>query len=256
MKMRLEEMFESHLGQDERNLPTDWRDHRVCKNYLCGLCPNEQLRNTRMDIGDCGKVHSDRLRAQFEAVSDDNPDKRHTQGSFMYHLYCLRRKCDDRINKQLSDRVEKALKVEFKAADVAKLEEADRAITEARQVLEAARRQELPEADIEARRLDHEQAQKSRQAIENDAITNVQAELNDEGVIYDRDLAHKIRVCSTCSAMMSVADTQRRLADHYAGRMHRCFEEIRRRLVGYEPRYAERGYGDGYRECVEFWGMA
>jgi hypothetical protein len=39
----------------------------VCKDFLCGLCPNDLFLNTKMDIGSCKLTHSDRLRADYDA---------------------------------------------------------------------------------------------------------------------------------------------------------------------------------------------
>jgi hypothetical protein len=41
-------------------------DDEVCKDFLCGLCPNDLFVNTKMDIGACRKVHSDRLKKDYE----------------------------------------------------------------------------------------------------------------------------------------------------------------------------------------------
>merc|ERR1712039_549009 len=52
-----------------------WKDKSVCKRFLVQYCPTDKednwFRNTRRDPGACFKVHSDRLKADFEK----HPDK-------------------------------------------------------------------------------------------------------------------------------------------------------------------------------------
>lgn len=75
---------------------TDYRDDRVCKFFLVGMCPNGTIQfmmpaksmlfrlnsisflncvqdifvNTKMDEGPCQKIHSDILKADFQKSRD------------------------------------------------------------------------------------------------------------------------------------------------------------------------------------------
>ncbi|KAG3110630.1 hypothetical protein PI125_g9847 [Phytophthora idaei] len=44
----------------------DFRHPRVCKPYLCGLCPRELFQNTRLDLGTCKSLHLPTLRSAYE----------------------------------------------------------------------------------------------------------------------------------------------------------------------------------------------
>lgn len=46
---------------------TDFRHPRVCKPYLCGLCPHDLFQNTKMDFGACALLHLPKLRDAYEA---------------------------------------------------------------------------------------------------------------------------------------------------------------------------------------------
>jgi hypothetical protein len=46
--------------------PSHFSDDNVCKDYLCGLCPLELFVNTKMDIGNCTKTHSEELRKDYQ----------------------------------------------------------------------------------------------------------------------------------------------------------------------------------------------
>lgn len=54
---------------------TDFRHARVCKRFLCGLCPHELFQNTKMDLGDCALMHAPALREQFERARLAQPQR-------------------------------------------------------------------------------------------------------------------------------------------------------------------------------------
>ena len=51
----------------------DWWSDRVCRNYLFGTCPHILFGNSKMDLGACPKIHSDRVLAQFKEAEAANP---------------------------------------------------------------------------------------------------------------------------------------------------------------------------------------
>merc|ERR1719309_662430 len=68
-------MLDQLMGTS-RNGPSDgpssgykFTDSKVCKSFLKACCPHEILASTRMDLGECSKVHDLALRADFEAAS-------------------------------------------------------------------------------------------------------------------------------------------------------------------------------------------
>ncbi len=47
----------------------------------------------------------------------------------------------------------------------------------------------------------------------------------------------KLRVCEVCSAYLGIHDNDRRLADHFGGKLHLGFIEIREKLANLTVRY-------------------
>ena len=45
-------------------------DPKVCRSFLVGTCPHELFTNTKQDLGPCPKVHSEPLKAEYEAATD------------------------------------------------------------------------------------------------------------------------------------------------------------------------------------------
>lgn len=49
----------------------------------------------------------------------------------------------------------------------------------------------------------------------------------------------KLRVCEICSAYLGIHDNDRRLADHFGGKLHVGFIQIREKLAGLQKRVSE-----------------
>lgn len=62
-------------SKEEQQRADGWKDRNVCKRFLVGFCPNDcednWFKNTRRDPGTCNKVHSERLKKQFQ----EHPDR-------------------------------------------------------------------------------------------------------------------------------------------------------------------------------------
>ena len=89
-------MGSNRNGVEERSTKK-FTDSDVCKNYLCGLCPSELLLNTKTDIGECRKKHSDILKQDYEEAS-----KKRDYGyerDLMKTLKRIIEDCDRRIEK-------------------------------------------------------------------------------------------------------------------------------------------------------------
>ncbi|KAI9598114.1 hypothetical protein BDF19DRAFT_433549 [Syncephalis fuscata] len=84
----LEELMgvEALGGGPQENIP--FTDKRVCRAYLCGLCPHS-LFTTKMDLGPCSKLHSDKLKEEYEAARKERIEN--TLQQFV-------RDCDHRID--------------------------------------------------------------------------------------------------------------------------------------------------------------
>jgi RNA-binding protein Luc7-like 2 len=67
---QMRKMLEQLMGpQDEQAANRHFTDRDVCRSFLLNICINDLFINTREDIGPCGKIHSEALRADFEKES-------------------------------------------------------------------------------------------------------------------------------------------------------------------------------------------
>lgn len=60
----------------------------------------------------------------------------------------------------------------------------------------------------------------------------------------------KLRVCEVCSAYLGLHDNDRRLADHFGGKLHLGFIEIREKL---EKLRVRMSWSRSMLLCYEYW---
>ncbi|KAI7691157.1 hypothetical protein SSS_09597 [Sarcoptes scabiei] len=56
-------------GDEGQTSEYRFTDPQVCKSFLLDCCPHEILASTRMDIGQCPKIHRFALRADYSKAS-------------------------------------------------------------------------------------------------------------------------------------------------------------------------------------------
>ena len=72
-------------------------DPKVCRSYLVGTCPHDLFTNTKQDLGPCPKIHSDGLKAEYEAASPAEKAKWAFDYDYMRDMQKYIDDCDRRI---------------------------------------------------------------------------------------------------------------------------------------------------------------
>ncbi|KAM1349086.1 hypothetical protein ACFX2F_003195 [Malus domestica] len=62
LRKQLDQLMEANRNGDVREVNRKYYDRDVCHLYLVGLCLYELFQLTKMDMGQCPKVHSLQLR--------------------------------------------------------------------------------------------------------------------------------------------------------------------------------------------------
>merc|ERR1719245_930264 len=192
-------------------------DPRVCKSFLRACCPHEILASTRMDLGECSKVHDLALRADYESASKTK--------DYFYdvdaceHLKSFIDDCDRRTElqkKRLAETQEElSAEVTSKMQKVHSLQESI-----AGKVEESLKLMEEVE-DLKKKKLGADQEYRNSMPASS----------------YQQQ---KLRVCEICSAYLGIHDNDRRLADHFGGKLHLGFIKIREKLAELQVNYEER----------------
>ncbi|KAM4651537.1 putative RNA-binding protein Luc7-like 2 isoform 2-T2 [Discoglossus pictus] len=204
-------------------------DERVCKSHLLNCCPHDILSGTRMDLGECLKVHDLALRADYEIASKQQDF--FFELDAMDHLQSFIADCDRRTDiakKRLADTQEEI------SAEVAAKAERVHELNEEIGKLLAKAEQMGAEGNVE-------ESQKVMDEVEKTRVQKREAE-----DIYRNSMPassfqqQKLRVCEVCSAYLGLHDNDRRLADHFGGKLHLGFIEIREKLDELKRLVAEK----------------
>lgn len=219
MRALLDQLMGTARDGDETRQRIKFSDERVCKSHLLNCCPHDILSGTRMDLGECTKIHDLALRADYEIASNDRD--LFFELDAVDHLESFIADCDRRTElakKRLAETQEEiSAEVAAKAEKVHELnEEIGKLLAKAEQL--------GAEGNVD-------EAQKVLQEVE-----KVRTKKKDAEEEYRNSMPassfqqQKLRVCEVCSAYLGLHDNDRRLADHFGGKLHLGFIQIREKL--------------------------
>ncbi|SPO25389.1 related to LUC7 - essential protein associated with the U1 snRNP complex [Ustilago trichophora] len=223
-------LLEKLMGPEAMGTPTanlHFTDPKVCRNFLCGTCPHDLFANTKVDLGPCPKSHTPKYKDEYRkalAAGERFPEfEREHEHNILSFISDIDRKIAANkrrleqtpeelarfanMNREISE-IETAL-----AAVMAEVE----ALGEQGQIEESLA--ELAKADA----LKEEKAQKEKE------LHNAQENSGASG-------HQKLRVCDVCGAYLSILDSDRRLADHFGGKMHLGYLRLREMIGEFDER--------------------
>nr|XP_046233119.1 putative RNA-binding protein Luc7-like 1 isoform X4 [Scatophagus argus]XP_046233120.1 putative RNA-binding protein Luc7-like 1 isoform X4 [Scatophagus argus] len=172
-----------------------------------------------MDLGECTKIHDLALRADYEIASKERD--LFFELDAVDHLESFIADCDRRTElakKRLAETQEEiSAEVAAKAEKVHELnEEIGKLLAKAEQL--------GAEGNVD-------EAQKVLQEVEKVRTRKKDAEEEYRNSMPASSFQQqKLRVCEVCSAYLGLHDNDRRLADHFGGKLHLGFIQIREKL--------------------------
>lgn len=215
--------------EDDEN-QTHFTDPAVCKSFLLACCPHDILSGTRMDLGSCPKVHALALRADYENALRRGKDYDYDVDA-MEHLDNFIADCDRRTEqakKRLAETQEElSAEASAKASIVNELGE-QIGVT-------------LAKAEELGAQGQVEDSMKMLEEVEELKKKKIEAETEYRSSMPASSYQQqKLRVCEVCSAYLGIHDNDRRLADHFGGKLHLGFIEIREKLENLRVQVAEK----------------
>ncbi|XP_059180578.1 putative RNA-binding protein Luc7-like 1 isoform X1 [Centropristis striata] len=219
MRALLDQLMGTARDGDETRQRVKFTDDRVCKSHLLNCCPHDILSGTRMDLGECTKIHDLALRADYEIASKERD--LFFELDAVDHLESFIADCDRRTElakKRLAETQEEiSAEVAAKAEKVHELnEEIGKLLAKAEQL--------GAEGNVD-------EAQKVLQEVEKVRTRKKDAEEEYRNSMPASSFQQqKLRVCEVCSAYLGLHDNDRRLADHFGGKLHLGFIQIREKL--------------------------
>jgi len=187
-----------------------------------------------MDLGACPKSHTERLKTEFLAAKEANPSDpifARFQNEYEGNIFSFVDECDRRIraaHRRLEKTPEENAKTTNLMREIGEIELAIQGGTEKIEQLG-----EQGKVDESMREMAAIEALKSEKA---DKERELQQLTDTSGASGHQ----KLRVCDVCGAYLSVLDSDRRLADHFGGKMHLGYHELRTMLQKFKEERDKR----------------
>ncbi|KAL8293088.1 hypothetical protein RQP46_000782 [Phenoliferia psychrophenolica] len=202
-------------------------DPKVCRPFISGICPHDLFTNTKMDLGSCPRTHSVKVKNEYEAAlakatadQDETKIAQLNQLKIDYEqvIFGFVDECDRRI-RAAQRRLEKTP------------EENNRTTALMREIGELEGAYQAAMADVEQLGSEGKVDESIAQLAKAEALKSEKQEKERElQNLTDTSGAsghQKLRVCDICGAYLSILDSDRRLADHFGGKMHLGYLQLR-----------------------------
>lgn len=192
---------------------------RVCKAFLVGDCPHDLFAGTKLNIGKCPNLHNEKHKLEYEFRVNKKGEK---FPEFEYEYYrTLRRYIDeidstiDAASKRLQHTPEEKAKI---AAVTRQLESLDTKIG-------------LMTSEISYLGQNNQVDKALQETIKLDSLLKERDVLAEQARNIAENVGQssqqKLQVCEVCGAYLSRLDSDRRLADHFIGKIHLGYEDMR-----------------------------
>jgi len=206
-------MGEGRNGEDNLLSDKHYSDEIFCRMYLCGICPYEVFTNTKIDMGPCSKKHMELKRDEYNEAKASGKEP-----GYERILYAELRKLIDDCDRRIQKGQQRLLETQGpEDEDPLSL-----------QIKDCMKQVELlgEQGNVdESMKLMAQVEELKRQKVQADK----QQRMNDESAPNGIQ-QQKLRVCEACASFLSLYDNDKRLADHYSGKLHTGFALIRRKM--------------------------
>ncbi|OWF47782.1 putative RNA-binding protein Luc7-like 2 isoform X2 [Mizuhopecten yessoensis] len=229
MRAMLDELMGTSRNGDTAKYKVKFDDPRVCKSFLLACCPHDILSSTRMDLGECPKIHDLALRADYEWATKKKDY--YYDIDAMEHLQSFIADCDRK-----TEMAKRRLKETQEELSEEANQKAEKIHALGEQLGENMAKAETMGGEGEVEESlklmeEVEELKKNKSLAEQDYRNSMPASSYQQ---------QKLRVCEVCSAYLGIHDNDRRLADHFGGKLHLGFITIREKLEELKTRVAER----------------
>jgi hypothetical protein len=221
-------------GIASRSAHLSLTDPKVCRSYIAGTCPHDLFTNTKQDLGPCPKIHSEGLKVEYDALSPAEKQRHGFEYDYMRDLQKYIDECNRRIDAA-QRRLEKTPD-EIRQTNVLLKAISDLGASVANGLLEVeilGEQGHVAQAYDELYRARQAAAQKAERERELKALSDTSGPSGHQ----------KLQVCDVCGAYLSRLDNDRRLADHFYGKMHLGYAAMRKTFDAFPKEMRGRGGG-------------
>jgi hypothetical protein len=241
-------------GASSRAAQLSITDPKVCRSFLVGTCPHDLFTNTKQDLGPCPKVHSEPLKTEYEAADAGQKQKWGFEYDYMRDLQKYIDECNRRIDvaqrrlEKTPDEIRQTNALLKQIGDLGKSIE-----TGLMEIQVLGEESQVSRAYEEFFRIRQAMQTKGDKERELKALSDTSGPSGHQ----------KLQVCDVCGAYLSRLDNDRRLADHFYGKMHLGYAQMRKTFEAFPKELRNRrapmpsedggeargsfdgGYGDG-----------
>jgi hypothetical protein len=242
-------------GASSRAAQLSITDPKVCRSFLAGTCPHDLFTNTKQDLGPCPKVHSEPLKTEYEAADGAQKQKWGFEYDYMRDLQKYIDECNRRIDvaqrrlEKTPDEIRQTNALLKQIGDLGKSVE-----TGLMEIQVLGEESQVSRAYEEFFRIRQAMQTKGDKERELKALSDTSGPSGHQ----------KLQVCDVCGAYLSRLDNDRRLADHFYGKMHLGYAQMRKTYEAFPKELKHRraplqsdesgesprggfdgGYGDG-----------
>lgn len=210
----LEQLMGSNAMASANVTATEFTDSKVCHSYLVGDCPHDMFVNTKMDLGLCPKIHSEQLKLDYQQASmtkEYGYEFDYQKDLAKYVDECNRRV--EQAQQRLEKSPEEMARSNVLIRETAKIEDAIHLALQEVAIL--GEMGEVIRAIDEYHKIERLKVDKQIKEIE---LSDLNTGADDQ---------QKLQVCDVCAAYLSKLDNDRRLADHFGGKLHMGYSRMR-----------------------------
>ncbi|KAI9818855.1 MAG: splicing factor [Pycnora praestabilis] len=208
-------------GASSRSSQLSITDPKVCRSYIVGTCPHDLFTNTKQDLGPCPKVHSEPLKSEYETSQEKS--RYGFEYDYMRDLQKYIDECNRRIDAA-QRRLEKTPD-EIRQTNALLKQISDLSRTINNGLLEVSILGE--EGSVSQALTEFFKVKQAKQNKE-----EKERELKSLSDTSGPSGHQKLQVCDVCGAYLSRLDNDRRLADHFYGKMHLGYAQMRKTWEG------------------------
>ncbi|KAL9113874.1 MAG: hypothetical protein Q9227_002008 [Pyrenula ochraceoflavens] len=215
-------MGDAYMGPSAsaKNANLTLTDPKVCRSYLVGTCPHDLFTNTKQDLGACPKVHSESLKIEYDALPASDKASKY---SFEYDYMRDMQKYIDDCNRRI-DAAQRRL--EKTPDEIRQTNNLLKTISDLSKTINTGLLEISILGETGSVSLATTEFYKVRQAKH--AKENAERDLKALSDTSGPSGHQKLQVCDVCGAYLSRLDNDRRLADHFYGKMHLGYAQMRR----------------------------
>ena len=194
-------------------------DPKVCRSYLCGACPHDLFTNTKQDLGPCPKTHQPNLKEEWEKASEEKKQEWGFEFDYKADIGKYVSDCDRRI--EVAQRRLEKTQEEVRQTNALLKQINDLARTIEAGIMEVEILAEEGAVNLAVQEFHKLKIAKSQKDERERELKNLTDTSGPSG-------HQKLQVCDVCGAYLSRLDNDRRLADHFFGKMHLGYAQMRR----------------------------